>query len=126
MSYNIDESPLLEVNDIESQISCQESQRNLENTTPSPTSSDSDESCKICYEVSDMIKLKCGHEICKSCLIKLKKHECPWCRKKFILHQKKKIVSKNSRNNNCKSTICNLLCVMFTIVSIFYILYIGN
>ena len=33
MSYNIDESPLLEVNDIESQISCQESQRNLENTT---------------------------------------------------------------------------------------------
>ena len=125
MSCNIDESPLLEVNDIENQISYQVSQTNIETTIPSPTSSDSDESCKICYEVFDTIKLKCGHEICKICIIKLKKKECPWCREKFVVHHKKKNIVKIPANNNCKSTMYNLLCIMSTTVLIFYILYIS-
>ena len=108
MSYNIDESPLLEVNDIENQISCQESQRNLENTTPSPTSSDSDESCKICYEVSDMIKLKCGHEICKSCLIKLKNMSVHGAAKNLYYIRRKKIYQKT-----VEITIARALCAIY-------------
>ena len=42
--------------------------------------------CGVCYEdlESDQFKiLECSHKLCKNCLPKLKKLECPFCRASF-------------------------------------------
>ena len=42
--------------------------------------------CGVCYEdlESDQFEiLKCSHKLCKNCLPKLKKLECPFCRTSF-------------------------------------------
>jgi hypothetical protein len=39
--------------------------------------------CCICYENNNILTTKCNHHICISCIIKLRKIECPYCRKKL-------------------------------------------
>jgi len=42
--------------------------------------------CGVCYEDLELDKfeiLKCSHKLCKNCLPKLKKLECPFCRTSF-------------------------------------------
>jgi len=39
--------------------------------------------CCVCYNKSIMLITECNHYICLSCILKLKKDECPCCRTKF-------------------------------------------
>jgi len=54
--------------------------------------------CCICYESNNILTTECNHNICLHCIIKLRKIECPYCRKQldslpdFI---KNKITSNN-------------------------------
>ena len=54
----------------------------------SPSSISSDILCHICFEQTDMVTLPCTHTICKICILKLKKKECPFCRKTFRVKSK--------------------------------------
>ena len=36
--------------------------------------------CSVCFEISSN-KTICNHLVCKECLLKLKKMECPLCRR---------------------------------------------
>ena len=47
--------------------------------------------CPVCYEnTSDLLELKpCKHWLCKSCLDKITKNECPYCRTVLTIGQKK-------------------------------------
>lgn len=51
--------------------------------------------CLICYEkTSSLIFLKCMHSLCTSCLSKLQKSTCPFCRK--TIHKTNKLLPKNT------------------------------
>ncbi len=39
------------------------------------------EECPICFGDTWITKSPCNHTICLSCLLKLEKDECPYCRK---------------------------------------------
>jgi len=72
----------------------------LETSPMSPTSQiSSDLLCRICFEEEEMTTLPCSHQICKKCVPRLKKEECPFCRAKFI--RKKRMVKNppNEENN---------------------------
>lgn len=46
--------------------------------------------CVICYNITDN-KTECNHSVCKECIHKLKKQECPYCRKKIKTWEYKNI-----------------------------------
>ena len=39
--------------------------------------------CIVCFKNEWLTETKCNHIICIECLFKLKKNECPMCRKEF-------------------------------------------
>ena len=39
--------------------------------------------CCVCYNKNIMLITECNHHICLTCILKLKKDECPCCRTKF-------------------------------------------
>ena len=40
--------------------------------------------CPICFGEDWITRTKCNHVICISCLIKLNKDECPYCRREIF------------------------------------------
>ena len=61
------------------------------------TNTDINECC-ICYEKTSTINLMCKHTICLFCIVKMKKSQCPYCRKnieKEIPKEINNIIKKN-------------------------------
>lgn len=57
--------------------------------------------CCVCYDNSNsfMLKTNCNHDICISCILQIKKHECPMCREKFPQEINKLLSGKNITKN---------------------------
>ena len=53
--------------------------------------------CCVCYESKNIfiVKTDCKHNICMSCLMQLKKSECPMCRKEFPMEMAKILQKTN-------------------------------
>lgn len=60
------------------------------------------EGCGICFGNQWILKTPCQHILCLECLLKLRKDECPYCRKPLFLSLPIKIrqVLKNSYAKN--------------------------
>ena len=53
--------------------------------------------CCICYQKDLILNLKCNHQICLSCLTKIRKLKCPYCRNSLdYLPDKIKSIISNS------------------------------
>ena len=56
--------------------------------------------CIICYDNKWIVNTECNHKICISCLFKIKKDECPYCRAKLFKNFPKKLKSLLNINNS--------------------------
>ncbi|CCU56090.1 unknown similar to ClanGV085 [Choristoneura rosaceana entomopoxvirus 'L'] len=62
-----------------------------------------DNSCPIClnnYNTISSVIFNCTHRICRDCLKKLKKHECPLCRSLLVVLYNIKPISKVKLTHN--------------------------
>jgi hypothetical protein len=83
-----------------------------------------DNLCKICFDHDEDIILPCKHKICKVCLPRLNKHECPFCRAKFKMKSNPKI--DNDSDCCCTNNFITKLYNIILISSIIFIIYIEN
>jgi len=65
--------------------------------------------CIICFDNKWLTNTPCYHKICLYCIIKLKKNECPLCRKKNIFNSLPKIILLNLNFLNKKKIIKNII-----------------
>lgn len=80
-------------------------------------------SCISCFNENKTIQLPCGHNICKICVCKLEKKQCPYCKHKFeLIHQE----HQNSNANENKYIYINCGCIVFLLGFIIYEIFIIN
>lgn len=77
----------------------------------------SDDRCEICFEEAvQMVELACGHKLCNICKGKLRKQECPWCRKPFP--EAITLIDSTDQESDCTKcwytflNICMLVCAI--------------
>ena len=76
-----------------------ENSKNIKNIKKRETKDNNEENeCCICYESNNIfiVKTDCKHNICMSCLMQLKKSECPMCRKGFPVEMAKFLQKTNN------------------------------
>ena len=58
--------------------------------------------CCICYKKKLTLITECQHHLCLNCLLKLRKSECPYCRKKIndLPIEIENIIKNNKNLNN--------------------------
>lgn len=78
-----------------------------------------DKLCKICFDENEDITLPCKHMICRKCLNKLNKKECPFCRAKFEIKHK---------DPECFSfvNILNKICSLILLLLVIFVIYLEN
>ena len=115
--------PVADQSDIESGRCLQESDtRSVISNGSSDGSSDgmSDDRCEICFEEAvQMVELACGHKLCNICKGKLRKQECPWCRKPFP--EATTLIVSTDHEDNCTKCCYTVLNICMLVCAITYI-----
>lgn len=112
------DTPLIESHIDKLEIIDEENQLKISTTSPISLAS-SDLLCRICFEDEEMITLHCSHQICKKCLVRLKKRECPFCRDQFISKKKQmikdplpvRVEEPEEAAMSCNQALSHLLCL---------------